>query len=356
MKHAGKEISKDSGGKILVRGVNWVGDAVMTLPALSALRENFPDAGITVLARPWVAPVYSNHPAVGEVMIYRKGERPFSAAMGLVATINKLRRERFHTAFLFQNAFEAAFISWAAGIPRRIGYDRDGRRLLLTGRVPVSAFGPGSHQVHYYLSLIRASGLRAEYTDPVLRMSGTDKRKGQGLLSEKGIDRDDRVVGLSPGAIYGDAKRWPAERFAAIGDMVHDRWGGRVVIMGSGREDFVCGRTASAMTAPVVNLCGKTSLDLAMAVIERCEMFVTNDSGLMHVAAALGVPTVAVFGSTDHVATGPVGPLTEIVRHAVDCAPCFETRCKRDFSCMTGIEPGEVWGAMEKLAERSDRR
>ena len=348
-----KATSEHAVRKILVRAVNWVGDAVMTLPALDALGENFPTAEIIVLAKPWVAPVYADHPAVSRVMIYRKGQGALSGLGEVVSTIVKLRRERFQMAVLFQNAFEAAFLAWAAGIPRRLGYDRDGRSLLLTDRFPKSVYSPGAHQVEYYLSLLRAAGWRAESRDPTLRPPEVQRRQSLRLLAERGITEDDRIVALSPGAIYGEAKRWPAERFAALGDMAIERWGARVIIMGSGKENRVCGRTASAMTSPVVNLCGETSLDLAMAVIERCAMFVTNDSGLMHVAAALGVPTVAVFGSTDHVATGPRGSRSSIVRHQVDCAPCLEAECSRDFRCMKAIEPEEVWEAMDKLAERS---
>jgi heptosyltransferase II len=335
--------------KILVRAVNWVGDAVMTLPALDALGEIFPHAHIVVLAKPWVAPVYEGRPAVRDVVIYRKDGGLLKGLGGLGSAIRQVRARKFDLAILFQNAFEAAFLAKAAGVPRRLGYDRDGRGMLLTDRVPVNTFKTGTHQVEYYLNLLRTAGWNAESRDPVMEAPGDARRSISGLLAGKGIGEDEMLVGLSPGAMFGDAKRWPEERFAAVGDMAAETWGARVLVMGSGKETRVCRAVETAMAGPCINLCGETSLDVAMAVIERCSMFVTNDSGLMHLAAALGVPTVAVFGSTDPVATGPRGPHTRIVRHPVECAPCLRASCPRDFRCMTAIEPIHVWNEMESL-------
>ncbi len=338
--------------KIIIRAVNWVGDAVMTLPAVTALGEIFPGSEIVVLAKPWVAAVYEGHPVVREVMIYRKEEGVSGGFKGLAAAVRKLRARKFDMAVLFQNAFEAAFIARAAGIPLRLGYDRDGRAMLLTHRVSCDSFKPEWHQVEYYLNILRAAGWNAESRDPVMAAPGKERGESLELLAERGINENNIIVALSPGAMYGEAKRWPAERFAALGDMAAERWGARVLVMGSGKEISICKAVTSAMAASAVNLCGETSLNLAMAVIERCSMFVTNDSGLMHLAAALGVPTVAVFGSTDPVATGPRGPHTCIVRHPVDCSPCFKTVCPRDFRCMKAIEPVDVWNAMESMKER----
>jgi len=341
---------------ILVRAVNWVGDAVMTLPAVDALGEIFPHAEMVVLAKPWVAPVYEGRPAVDEVMIYRKDGGMLQGFGGLGAAIGRLRARKFDLAILFQNAFEAAFLARAAGIPRRLGYDRDGRGMLLTDRVPMRSFEPGTHQVEYYLNLLRAAGWSAGSRDPVMEAPGHARDSSFDLLTGKGVGENEMLVALSPGAMFGDAKRWPVERFAAVGDMAAETWGARVLVMGSGKEARVCGSVESAMTGPCINLCGATSLDVAMAVIEHCSMFVTNDSGLMHLAAALGVPTVAVFGSTDPVATGPRGLHTRVVRHPVDCAPCLKASCPRDFRCMKSVEPIHVWNEMESLRKWCEAR
>mgnify|MGYP000281424409 CR=1 FL=1 len=344
-----RRISNQGIERILVRAVNWVGDAVMTLPAVDALGEIFPGSQIVVLAKPWVAAVYEGRPAVSEVMVYRKDGGILSGLGGLRETARELRARKFDIAVLFQNAFEAALLARAAGIPRRLGYDRDGRGILLTDKVPLDVFEPGAHQVEYYLNLLRAAGWNAESRDPVMEPPEDARRSSLDLLDGQGIDENDILVALSPGAMYGDAKRWPVERFAAVGDMAVQRWGARVLVMGSGKEISICREVESSMSEPCFNLCGRTSLHLAMAVIERCLMFVTNDSGLMHLAAALGVPTVAVFGSTDPVATGPRGHHTRVVRHPVDCAPCLKAECPRDFSCMKAIEPMNVWNEMEAL-------
>jgi len=172
------------------------------------------------------------------------------------------------------------------------------------------------------------------------------------ILLSKGIQQDDLLVGLSPGAIYGPAKRWPPERFATIGDWAIERWGAKVIVLGSQREQDICKSLSQTMKHTPVDVCGRTTLGEAMALIKRCHFFVTNDSGLMHVAAALGRPMVAIFGSTDPDATGPINQKAKIVKHDIECAPCLEPKCPLDFHCMLEIEPSEVWHEMEILKER----
>ena len=165
------------------------------------------------------------------------------------------------------------------------------------------------------------------------------------LLHSHGIGQEDYLLGLNPGAIFGDAKRWPPERFAMIGDMAVEKWGARVVIMGSQSEVGICNTLDLTMSHNALNLCGKTSLGEAIGVIGKCNFFLTNDSGLMHISAALGVPTLAIFGSTDHVATSPRGPKTKIVKHDIECAPCLKPECPTDHRCMLSIEPEEIFQA-----------
>ena len=194
-------------------------------------------------------------------------------------------------------------------------------------------------------------GWQAVSRDPSLYVDKKHLNDARCLMDSNGIKKDDFLLGLSPGAIFGEAKRWPSERFARIGDWAVERWGARVVIMGSEKEMDICRSLSGSMEKRPVNLCGRTSLGEAMGVINQCRFFVTNDSGLMHMAAALRVPTVAVFGSTDPVATGPRGPNCRIVKHDIECAPCLKPTCSRDFRCMLSIEPEEVWEAMEALRE-----
>ncbi|MCF8127107.1 MAG: lipopolysaccharide heptosyltransferase II [Deltaproteobacteria bacterium] len=335
--------------RILIRATNWVGDAVMTLPALEAVRENFPGAHITVLAKPWVAPIFEDHPAVDHVLVYDKGNTTRAALVGMLRVTRLIREERFDLAILFQNAFEAALLAFVGRVKQRVGYGTDGRGFMLTHGVPRSEQVLSIHQVGYYCAILRAMGWPAEERDPVLHISDEVREQAIEVLKSNGIDSLDFLVGLSPGAVFGSAKRWPPDRFARIGDWAAERWGGKVLVFGSSGEKAIGDTVCTAMKHGALNLCGKTSLRVAMGIMSLCGFFVTNDSGLMHVATALRLPTVAVFGSTDHVATGPRGPQTRIVRRAVSCAPCLKQECPTDHRCMLDITPDAVWETMEAL-------
>lgn len=344
-----KPIDRSLINRILVRATNWVGDMIMGLPALDAIRENFPRSRIVVLARPWVSPLLEGYPAVDGIIPLRKGEGYLNDWIEIIRVAGVIRRSKFDLALLFQNAFEAALISFLGGVRFRVGYDTDGRRFLLSHAIVRDAKIRKMHQVEYYLSILRTMGWEAESRDPVLSVGERDMEAVQMMLSAEEVAGDDLLLGLSPGAIFGPAKRWPPERFALLGDWAIERWGAKVVIMGSPKEEKICRRVAGFMKHSPINLCGKTTLRRVMALIKRCQFFVTNDSGLMHVAAALNVPTVAIFGSTDHVTTGPLSKEARIVRHEVDCAPCLKPECPTDYQCMLGIEPDDVWREMEIL-------
>jgi len=335
--------------RILIRAPNWVGDAVMTLPGLEAVRGNFPSSSVGVLAKPWVAPIYEHHPAVDRVLVYPKGEGVFTDLKEMIQCVRLIRRQRFDLAILFQNAFEAAFLTYLGGVGLRLGYRTDCRGFLLTHGVLRSRDVLKTHQTEYYLSLLRSMGWKAGSTDPRIYVSAGDTEAAQRILDAGNVREGDFLLGLGPGAIFGGAKRWPAERFADIGEMAVQRWGARVLVFGSAGETTLCGRVCDAMVSPALNLCGRTSLAAAMGLISRCSFFVTNDSGLMHIAAALNVPTVAIFGPTDPTATGPRGLRTRIVRHDTSCAPCLKSECPEDHACMLGIRPADVWEAMERL-------
>ncbi len=331
--------------RILVRAPNWVGDAIMALPALEALKENLPESSVVVLAKPWVIPVFENHPCVDNVLSYRKDVPYPRALLRILSTASELKRLKFDLAFLLQNAFEAALLAWLAGIPNRLGYNTDGRSLLLSHPVPKGKNRP-SHQVEYYMGILKSMNWRVESRDPHLHVNGSKASAARSLLLSFGIKKDDFLLGLGPGATYGPAKRWPPERFAAVADMAAEKWGAKVVIMGSGNEQSIGDAVVLAMRSPALNLCGKTSLGEAAAVIRQCSAFVTNDSGLMHLAAALDVPTVAVFGSTDPTATGPRSAKARVVRHAMACSPCLKPDCADGCRCLKSIRPDEVWNEL----------
>ena len=349
------KISPDEVKRILVRSTNWVGDTVMMLPSLVAVKKAFPRAEITVLANPWVLPLLENHPAVDRTIVMDKGRGVMRACKELLLVISRLRNERFDLAVLFQNAFEAALLSCLGAVRYRVGYNTDGRGLFLTHTVIRDKAILSAHQVEYFLGLADAMGWQVTETKPVVYLNEEDTKAVSMMLSSEGICDNGMVVGLNPGAAYGPAKRWPAERFAAIGDWSSQRWSAKVVLFGSPSEAVIAEEVAKLMNAEPWNVCGKTTLGQAMALIKRCDFFVTNDSGLMHIAAALNTPLVAVFGPTDHFQTSPVSRNARMVRHDFECSPCLKEVCPLDHRCMLSIEPHEVWREMEDLKKEALR-
>ena len=343
------KISPEGIKKILIRSTNWVGDSVMMIPSLAAIRRSFPHAQITVLATPWVIPLLENHPAVDRTMIMEKSGGFFASFRELARIISWLRDERFDLGILFQNAFEAAFLAYMGRVRHIVGYDTDGRGFFLTHKVIRDRGILSVHQAEYFLGLIEAMGWEVEEREPSLYVNDEDTESTSLLLSTMGIDHRLFVVGLNPGAVYGSAKRWPEDRFATLGDWAAKRWAAKVLLFGSPSETEIAARVSHRMHTNPVNLCGRTTLGQVMALIKRCNLFVTNDTGLMHVAAAFSVPIVAIFGSTDPVATGPISRNVRIVRHSIDCSPCLKEVCPTDHRCMLSIEPQEVWSEMEDL-------
>jgi heptosyltransferase-2 len=324
---------------ILVRATNWVGDAVMSLPALRALRQRFPQAKISILAKPWVADLYRREGFCDELILltastfFEKGR-----------AARALRPRKFDTAILLQNAFEAAIIAYLAGIPARIGYARDGRGFLLTRAIPLPKRGEiPRHESFYYLELLRRAGIIDELpSNELIRLEGATAARAEGLDRFRLFGLGDVVIGVSPGAAYGTAKRWLPERFAESANRVASELGASVAIFGSKGERTLCESVAASIAGPVKSFAGDTSLAEFIDLAAACRVYLTNDSGAMHIASALGVPTVAIFGATDDVATGPTGPLAKVVRETVECSPCLKRECPIDHRCMTRVSSARV--------------
>ncbi len=330
--------------KILVRATNWLGDAVISIPALREIRRARPDAEIVVLARQWVADLYERESFCDRILIYEHQGR-HAGLRGKLRLAGELRRERFREAVLLQNAFDAALLAWLARIPVRIGYRRDGRGLLLTESVAPPAAGEiPAHQRFYYLELLRRAGWLAEIPECAdIRLDGVAAAAAAGRAEWARRELPEGPwVGVSPGAAYGTAKRWLPERFAEAARSLSEKLDAQIAVFGSPAEAALCREIAAQAGPRAHSLAGETTLREFIELAASCRVYLTNDSGPMHVAAALGLPTVAVFGATDHVATGPSASWAKVVRHPVECSPCLLRECPIDHRCMTRVGAEEV--------------
>jgi heptosyltransferase-2 len=360
-----------TGRRVLVRGTNWLGDAVMTTPALMRLRKKFPDAHITLLTPEKLRDLWLAHPAVNKIISPAPGENVFSVG-------RKLRAGNFDLALVLPNSPRSALEVWLAGIPQRIGGARPWRNFFLTHAVPAwgeavkmrkrsvdeikvlirgTGFQPGppltAHQIHEYLHLVAALGANPEPLPPQLVVTPAEIEAVRKKFGLNEIERP--LFGLNPGAEYGPAKRWPMEKFIAAAREIQKQTNCTWLVFGGQADAAIADRIESAIPSPpsaILNLAGKTSLRELMALLKICRVLLTNDSGPMHVAAALGIPVVVPFGSTSPELTGPGlpgDPQHRLLKSAALCSPCFLRECPIDFRCMNGISIERVVEAVLSL-------
>jgi heptosyltransferase-2 len=362
----------EAGRRILVRGVNWLGDAVMTTPALLRLREKFPDARIALLTPEKLNDLWLHHPAVNETISFTRAESVF--AIG-----KKLRAGEFDVALVLPNSPRSALEVFFGGIPQRVGYARLWRNFFLTQTVApragavkmrkrtlkeiqqltagtTSSIGnrqspivnAAAHQTREYLHLVAALGANAEPLPPQLTVTPDEIEAAKKKFGLEKIDRP--IFGLNPGAEYGPAKRWPVEKFIAAAQEIQKRTNCTWLLFGGKSDATITNQIESSIAnrqSPIQNLAGKTSLRELMAMLKLCRVLLTNDTGPMHVAAALGTPVVVPFGSTSPELTGPGLPgdaRNRLIKSDVPCSPCFLRECPIDFRCMNGI-------SVERVAE-----
>lgn len=337
--------------KLMIRATNWVGDAILALPALRAARKRYPDAEIVIVARPYVADIYRDQ-GVCDRLIEYDPRGVHTGLAGRAALIRELRAEHFDVALLLQNAFDAAWLAWRAHIPERIGYARDGRGFLLTRaiRVPSSGEIP-KHEMYYYLELLRRAGwtqtLEAEET---IRLRVTDKRREAAVaaLAAAGARNGALRLAIGAGASYGSAKCWLPERFADFAGRLQREHDADVILFGTSGEAAVSAAIRDAMPRPPLDLTGKTAIADLPALLSECHLFAGNDSGAMHVAAAVGLPVVAIFGPTDPEGTAPVTLRRSVVQQKPYCSPCFLRRCPTDHRCMRAVTADAVYAAAQQ--------
>ncbi len=328
----------------------------MSEPTMGMVRTLFPQAEVTLLAKPIIAELFSQHPGIHRILVYDdRGRHAGLSGKWMLARV--LRRHRFDLAMLLQNAFEAALLAFLAGIPHRYGYGTDGRGLLLTDPLAVPSGGSNTHQVEYYWNLIKPFGAQSAPPAPRLFVTGEEEVSIEARLADAGISSSDLLIGVNPGSTYGSAKRWLPERYAdTVNRLVDEHRSGDVrigvAILGGKGEERLGQSIAERIHTRTVVCSGHTTIRELMALTKRCRLFLTNDTGPMHIAAAFSVPTVAVFGPTDWRATAPFGPDARLVRQAVPCAPCLLRECPIDHRCMTGVTVEDVTQAAQEQLER----
>ena len=340
--------------RVVVRGTNWVGDAMMTIPALRALRRVLPKAEITLAIRPGTRGIFSEADFIDNVLLYdRRG------AFSVFPQMREWRRRKFDLALLFQNAFEAALIPFLAGVPVRLGYATESRQGLLTHPLGLPDWRSSRHEVFYYLYLVTAleqllfgsSSICEAEPDASLKISEHRKLEAASLLQAYGVTEARSVVAVCPGSINSRAKRWPAQAYAELADRLIDEQK-QVLLIGSPDEVDVSTDVINRMQQRPILLTGKTSLEEITAVLATVDLIVTNDTGPAHIGAALGRPTIVIFGPTNPLTTRPFSPEAEILRHPPECAPCMLRDCPIDHRCMTAISVDEVFERAHVLLKR----
>ncbi len=343
------QITPETVREILVRGPNWVGDNIFAVPAVQRLKREFPSARLTVLAAKGLAPIWELVEGVDEVLPFdlRGG---FKDLGGKRELIRRLKRRDFDLAVIFPRSFESAFWIRLAGIPRRWGYAEEGRSFLLTRRARSERGYRRTPRIDYYYRLLDGGRGESEAA-PARLLIGPDLReRAREILRSAGVDPAvGPLAGIHPRASYGPAKCWPPENFARLARLLGERKKASVLLFGSEKERELLEGIAARAGAAAVNLAGRTDLRTLAALISFCRVFIANDSGPLHLAAALRVPVIGLYGSTDPEATGPRGEKARVIYQGVDCSPCLRRVCPTDFSCMETITPEEVMSAVEEL-------
>jgi len=333
-----------------VRSTNWLGDVVMSLPALRALRRGFPDAHLGVMVYSKLAGVFEGTAECDEVVAFDRPRRcPVKGWSGRGALYSRLRDGDWDLGVLFPNSFSSAWYLKRGGIKRRAGYALHWRGWTLTDPVPMEHGPLERHQVHWYLEIARHLGADGDPSDCLYEPPAAALEAARAVLSELGVE-EKRFVAVAPAAAYGPAKEWPAVHYARLAELLSAERGLRTVIIGAPAEAAKCEevrRLAAGETDGVVSAAGKTDVAALAGVFKLSAGFVGNDSGAMHLAGVTGVPTVGIFGSTQPDVTGPLGPKVKALKAEMPCAPCLRRECPRgDYECLVSITPEAALAAL----------
>lgn len=346
--------SKNPIKSIVVRGANWIGDSIMTIPALRELSRIFPDAEIVLHTRKWAEGIFRDADFLDWMITYDQSNSKVKDTIGQSHT---LRLQNFDLAVLLPNSFESALTTWLARIPKRIGYNKDLRGLLLTDPVAVPEWKDKRHEVFYFLNLVAEVEKRYLGTDTVLRsepdsslrISEERRSEARQILIDAGVDPAKKVVAIGAGSTNSRAKRWGAQSYADLADMLQRELDAEVILVGSADEAGIAAEVRELLSKPPIDITGKTGLAEAAAVLSVIDLLVSNDMGLAHVAPAVGTKTVVIFGPTNPATTRPFSGNATVVRTGVECSPCMLRDCPIDHRCMTRITADEVFNVCRQI-------
>lgn len=346
--------------KIIIKTPNWIGDTIMMTPAVARLRKVVADAHITALGPKGCIEVLKNNPSIDELWVSNEKEG-LSAFLGVA---KKIRKAKFDLGILMPNSFSSAMMFFLGRVKKRIGYDRDKRGFLLTEKIKMTRERGRMHQVDYYLELLNPLENFPDYATweqivkndekkMIYSIAPNEQTEALQYLKSKGVWENDFVAALNPGGFYGPSKRWLADRFAKVADYLTQKYEAKVFVLGSPAEGVIAEEIRKNAKRPVIDATQDMSLRLLGAFLERCSLMITNDSGSMHIGAAIGCPMVAIFGPTDPELTSPYSRKSIVLYKKAECAPCFLRECPIDHRCMTAIEVENVTRAIVQILDKN---
>jgi heptosyltransferase-2 len=330
--------------KIVIRAPNWIGDSILALPAMANLKRNFPESDLWVAANEWVRDLF-------RMEDYLEGIIPLpqqNNLKNLNFSARRLREFTFDLGILLTNSFGSALLFYLARIPQRWGYKRDGRGFLLTKGAPIRNQAERHHQAHYYIDLLSGLGLKNYTTELNLSLDRRELAWMKEWLESQNIDAKKPLVIINPGAFYGPAKRWPASKYSELASLLQEKNNAQILVIGLETEIPLAEHIATGMTERPFILAGQTSLSRLAAIISFGSVFISNDSGPMHLANALKIPVIALFGPTEPFRTGPYQNPYTLFHKGAPCWPCSYRACPYDHRCMMNISPQEVFEACQK--------
>ena len=330
---------------------NWIGDLVMATPLLYDLRKKFPDANITAMCTAQIAPLLEKDPSIDELFRFSLSEK-FIHRIQEKNIVDQLKKGSYDVGILTTNSFSSAWWFFQGKVIKKIGFRGEGRSWMLSKALPFPETRKKEHLVHTYKALLKPLGMPPSSTPPKLFLGEGEGDAAWEFLKRFSVDQSHRIIGINPGAAFGEAKCWLPERFHAVAEKLAETCPShRILFFGDLRHKKLIQNICRGLSSQVINLSGQTNLRQLMALINLCSAFLTNDSGPMHIADSLNVPLVALFGSTDPIVTGPYRQRAAVVQEKVACSPCFKRVCPIDFPCMKQMSVETVLKALFQTLE-----